>query len=175
MFAYKIYSRNLLLPPHDSTRNLYIGSTEIMRLFNILPRSEHDPYSFTVDVLYHTVNNNTLVSNNKIIKWVNFSTNVLLWLWPESSGRSPTPNECWASIDTSFWSVATILIASPTNKCTFSMLWRRNRSARSKNRVFSKKREVRFSGVRWSTPSRLSQILPKTGPKCDYFLLLKKI
>ncbi|XP_063904819.1 nuclear RNA export factor 2-like [Zophobas morio] len=61
VFAYKIYSRNLLLPPHDSTRNLYIGSTEIMRLFNILPRSEHDPYSFTVDVLYHTHKCITLV------------------------------------------------------------------------------------------------------------------
>jgi nuclear RNA export factor len=50
--SYQLYSRNLLNMSNSNSRNLFVGSSAIMKLFSDLPHSEHDPYSFTVDVLY---------------------------------------------------------------------------------------------------------------------------
>ncbi|EFA01773.2 nuclear RNA export factor 2 [Tribolium castaneum] len=51
--SYKQYSRNLVDTPNRD-ENLYTGSREIMKLFDLLPHCEHDPYSFTVDVMHYS-------------------------------------------------------------------------------------------------------------------------
>ncbi|XP_044254950.1 nuclear RNA export factor 2-like isoform X2 [Tribolium madens] len=51
--SYKQYSRNLMDTPNRDS-NLYIGSREIVKLFELLPHCEHDPYSFTVDVMHYS-------------------------------------------------------------------------------------------------------------------------
>lgn len=39
-----------------TTEQLENGQENIARRLSSLPRTEHDPYTFTVDVLYYTVN-----------------------------------------------------------------------------------------------------------------------
>lgn len=60
MKTYKIYSRNLkTLADLSRTDNfLYKSNTEIMKIFEKLPLTEHDPFSFTVDLISYTVNTN---------------------------------------------------------------------------------------------------------------------
>lgn len=38
-----------------NTEYLFKGNLTIMKIFNELPASEHDPFSFKVDVIYNTV------------------------------------------------------------------------------------------------------------------------
>jgi hypothetical protein len=54
---YKTYSRNLLsLADFSRTDlNLQQGHKAVIDLLNLLPSTEHDPYSFTVDLIHHSV------------------------------------------------------------------------------------------------------------------------
>lgn len=54
---YKTYARNVLslADLSRSELNLKQGGAAIIDLLNLLPASEHDPYSFTVDLIYCTV------------------------------------------------------------------------------------------------------------------------
>ncbi|KAH0810681.1 hypothetical protein GEV33_012114 [Tenebrio molitor] len=53
---YKTYSRNLLsLADFSRTDlNLQQGHKAVIDLLNLLPSTEHDPYSFTVDLIHHS-------------------------------------------------------------------------------------------------------------------------
>ncbi|XP_044254470.1 nuclear RNA export factor 1-like [Tribolium madens] len=53
---YKTYSRNVLslADLSRSDLNLQQGSKAIIDLLNLLPPSEHDPYSFTVDLIHYS-------------------------------------------------------------------------------------------------------------------------
>lgn len=50
-------SRNLKAFADVSRVNqvLYKGNSEIVKVLNNLPNSEHDPFTFTVDLIYSTV------------------------------------------------------------------------------------------------------------------------
>lgn len=54
---YSIFARNLkkMADFSRNSTNLYKGPTQILNILCKLPSSEHDPYSFMVDLIYYSV------------------------------------------------------------------------------------------------------------------------
>lgn len=57
LMSYKKYSRNIKFMSNLSKCDEFVfkGPKKIIQILSDLPLSEHDPYSFTVDLLYYTV------------------------------------------------------------------------------------------------------------------------
>lgn len=55
--SYKKYSRNIKFISNMSKcdEHVYKGPTKITEMLCTLPRSEHDPYSFTIDLMFYNV------------------------------------------------------------------------------------------------------------------------
>lgn len=54
---YKVRARNIMMLSDLSklSHNLVVGADNIIDMYKILPTTEHDPHTFTVDIPYYTV------------------------------------------------------------------------------------------------------------------------